>query len=75
MGDWEEVMFRFSDASTIRVIYNRKAGAPNKDKTDFKEFSVGKTYNKNKNIHGFYKDSPVDHNTKNPFSGFATKLK
>ena len=33
MGDWEEVMFRFSDASTIRVIYNRKAGAPNKDKT------------------------------------------
>ena len=45
------------------------------DKTDFEEFSVGTTYNKNKNIHGFYKDSPVDHNTKNPFSGFATKLK
>ena len=63
MGDWEEVMFRFNDVNTIRVVYNRKAGAPNKDKT---------TYNTIKNIHGFYKYSPADHNKRNPSSGFAT---
>ena len=28
MADWEELLFRFADANTIRVIYNRKAGAP-----------------------------------------------
>ena len=52
MGDWEEVVFRFSDVSTIRVIYNRKASAPNNDKTDFDKFLTGATYNKNKNVHG-----------------------
>ena len=72
MGDWEEVMFRFSDISTIRVIYNRKAGAPNKDKTDFDKFLMGTTYSTIKNIHGFYKYSPADHNKRNPPSGFAT---
>ena len=55
MGDWEEVIFRFSDVSTIRVIYNRKASAPNNDKTDFDKFLTGTTYNKNNNVHGFYK--------------------
>ena len=72
MGDWEEVMFRFNDVNTIRVVYNRKAGAPNKDKTDFDKFLMGTTYNTIKNIHGFYKYSPADHNKKNPSSGFAT---
>ena len=72
MGDWEEVMFRFSDVSTIRVIYNRKTGAPNKDKTDFDKFLMGTTYSTIKNIHGFYKYSPADHNERNPSSGFAT---
>ena len=72
MGDWEEVMFRFSDVSTIRVIYNRKAGAPNKDKTNFDKFLMGTTYKTLKNIHGFYKYSPADHNRRNPSSGFAT---
>ena len=71
MGDWEEVMFRFKDVNTIRVIYNRKAGAPNKDKTDFDKFLMGPTNNKIKNIHGFYKYSPADHNKRNPSSGFA----
>ena len=52
MGDWEEVVFRFSDVITIRVIYNRKASAPNNDKTDFDKFLTGATYNKNKNVHG-----------------------
>ena len=33
MGDWEEVVFRFSDVSTIRVIYNRKASAPKQTST------------------------------------------
>ena len=26
MRDWKQVMFRFADVNTIRVIYNRKAG-------------------------------------------------
>ena len=72
MGDWEEVMFRFSDVNTIRVIYSRKAGAPNKDKTEFDKFLMGTTITANKNIHGFYKYSPADHNKRNPASGFAT---
>ena len=72
MGDWEEVMFRFSDVSTIRVIYNRKAGAPNKDKTDFDKFLMGTTYSTIKNIHGFYKYSPADKNKKNPPTTFAS---
>ena len=45
MGDWEEVMFRLSDVNTIRVNKNRKADAPNKDKTDFDKFLMGTTYN------------------------------
>ena len=72
MGDWEEVLFRFHDFNTIRVIYNRKAGAPNKDKTDFDKFLMGTTTAINKNIYGFYKYSPTDHNKRNPSSGFAT---
>ena len=61
------------DVSTIRVIYSRKASAPNNnDKTDFEKFLTGTTYNKNKNIHGFYKYSPADNNNRNPSSGFAT---
>ena len=72
MGDWEEVMFRFSDVSTIRVIYNRKAGAPNKDKTAFGKFLMGGSYFSVRNVHGFYKYSPADQNKRNPSSGFAT---
>ena len=72
MEDWEEVLFRFKDVNTIRVIYNRKAGAPNKDKTDFDKFIMGSTYITVKNIYGFYKYSPADHNKRNPSSGFAT---
>ena len=72
MGDWEEVMFRFSDVNTIRVIYNRKAGAPNRDKTEFDKFLMGTTYNTIKNIYGFYKYSPADHNKRNPSSSFVT---
>ena len=45
MGDWEEVMFRFADVDTIRVIYNRKAGAPNNDKEEFDKYMMGKTVN------------------------------
>ena len=72
MGDWEEVMFRFSDVNTIRVIYNRKAGAPNPEKTEFDEFLMGKSYIETNNIYGFYKYSPVDHNKRSPSSGVAT---
>ena len=45
MGDWEEVIFQLRDVNTIRVNKNRKAGAPNKDKTDFDKFLMGTTYN------------------------------
>ena len=71
MGDWKEVMFRFADVNTIRVIYNRKAGAPQNDKTVFDKFLMGKS-GSIKNVHGFYKYSPADHNTRSPAVGFAT---
>ena len=70
MGDWKEVMFRFADVDTIRVIYNRKAGAPNKDKEEFNKFLMGKSMQWCKNVNGFYKYSPAD-NKRNPSVGFA----
>ncbi|KAL9982664.1 hypothetical protein ACROYT_G004735 [Oculina patagonica] len=72
MGDWEEVMFRFSDVNTIRVIYNRKAGAPQNNKKEFEEFLMGKTASLMKDVHGFYKYSPADNNKRSPAQGFAT---
>jgi len=41
MGDWEEVMLRYEDMDTIRVIYNREAGAPQNEKTEFEKFLMG----------------------------------
>ncbi|XP_078355992.1 uncharacterized protein LOC144640791 [Oculina patagonica] len=72
MGDWEEVMFRFADVNTIRVIYNRTAGAPQNDKTEFDEFLMGKSGLFKKNVYGFYKYSPADNNQRSPAVGFAT---
>ena len=72
MGNWKEVMFRFADVDTIRVIYNRKAGAPNKDKEEFDKFLMGKSIlDLRKNVNGFYKYSPAD-NKRNPSVGFDT---
>ena len=71
MGDWEEVMFRFADVNTIRVIYNRKAGAPNNDKEEFDRYLMGKSVTLKKNVNGFYKYSTADQN-RNPPVGFAT---
>ena len=71
MGNWKEVMFRFADVDTIRVIYNRKTGAPNKGKEEFDKFLMGKSMNLYKNVNGFYKYSPAD-NKRNPSVGFAT---
>lgn len=72
MRDWKEVMFRFADVSTIRVIYNRKAGAPRKEKEEFDKFVMGKNGRLLKpNVFGFYKYSPADHK-RSPTSGFAT---
>ena len=64
MGNWKEVMFRFADVDTIRLIYNRKAGAPNKDKEEFDKFLI-------KHVNGFYKYSSAE-NKRNPSVGFAT---
>ncbi|XP_078358044.1 fibrinogen-like protein A [Oculina patagonica] len=73
MGDWEEVMFRFADVNNIRVIYNRKAGAPQIGKTQFEMFLMGKSLHpKSKDVYGFYKYSPADHNKRNPAVSFAT---
>jgi len=71
MGDWDEVMFRFADVNTIRVIYNRKAGAPQKNKQEFDKFLMGKSAPIVKNVYGFYKYSLKDHK-RSPTSGFAT---
>ena len=71
MGNWKEVMFRFADVDTIRIIYNKKAGAPNKDKEEFDKFLMGKSMKLIKNVNGFYKYSPAD-NKRNPSVGFAT---
>ncbi|XP_078357996.1 uncharacterized protein LOC144642792 [Oculina patagonica] len=72
MGDWEEVMFRFADVNTIRVIYNRMAGAPQNDKTEFEKFLMGKFSSIHRNVDGFYKYSPADKNQRSPTQGFAT---
>ncbi len=72
MGDWEEVMFRFADVNTIRVIYNRKGGAPEDDKEEFENFLMGKFASLIKDVHGFYKYSPADNNQRSPARGFVT---
>ena len=71
MGDWEEVMFRFNDVNTIRVIYNRKAGAPNRDKTEFENLLMGRSHEERGNVFGFFKYSPADRHKKTPAVGFA----
>jgi len=71
VGDWEEVMFRFAEVNTIRVIYNRKAGAPQNGKTVFETFLMGKGTSVDTKLSGFYKYSPADRNKRNPSSGFA----
>jgi len=74
MGDWKEVMFRFADVNTIRVIYNRKLGAPQKEKEEFDKFLDGKVKSREliKNVYGFYKYSLTDNKRSPTSSGFAT---
>jgi len=69
--DWKEVMFRFADVNTIRVIYNRKAGAPQPDKEEFEKYLMGKSSQLQKNVYGVYKYSPTDQN-RSPSGGYAT---
>ena len=71
MGDWDEIMFRFADVNTIRVIYNRKAGAPNVNKAEFDKFLMGKSMYRRKDMYGFYKYSPRD-SKRNPKGGYFT---
>ena len=72
MGDWEEVMFHFEDMDTIRVIYSREAGAPQNEKTEFEKFLMGGSASLQKDVYGFYKYSPADHNKRSPAVDFAT---
>ena len=71
MGDWDEIMFRFADVNTIRVIYNRKAGAPNVNKAEFDKFLMGKSLDRIKDVYGFYKYSLRDPK-RNPKGGYLT---
>ena len=71
VGDWEEVMFRLADVNTIRVIYNRDAGAPQNEKTEFEKFLMGGSATLIKDVYGFYKYSPADHNKRSPAVGFT----
>ena len=71
MGDWEEVMFRFGDINTIRVIYSREAGAPQNEKTEFEKFLMGGSASLAKDVYGFYKYSPADRNKRSPAVGFT----
>ena len=71
MGDWEEVMFRFADVNTIRVIYSREAGAPQNEKTEFEKFLMGGSASLAKDVYGFYKYSPADRNKRRPAVGFT----
>ena len=64
-------MFRFADVDSIRLIYNRKAGAPNKNKEEFDKFLMGKSMQLVKHVNGFYKYRPAE-NKRNPSVGFAT---
>ncbi|PFX15307.1 SCO-spondin [Stylophora pistillata] len=50
---------------------NRKAGAPNKDKTEFDKYLMGKSGGQQGNVIGFSKYSPADHNKKTPAVGSA----
>ena len=72
MGDWTEVMFRFSDRNDIRVIYSRKGGAPSAEKQLFDDFLENPTKDANKNVNGFYKNSPATGGKREPAVGFAT---
>ncbi len=70
MGDWEEVMFMFADVNTIRVIYDRKAGAPQNDKRAFEKFLMGTSAATYTKVYGFYKYSPAHNNQRSPVKGF-----
>ena len=72
MGDWKEVMFRFADVNTIRLIYNKKAGAPQNEKKEFEDFLMGKSFQSIKNVYGFYKYDPSNNNGRSPSQGFVT---
>jgi len=71
MGDWREVMFRFADSNTIRVIYNRKAGATRSGKKEFERFLMGKSANMYRTVFGFYKHGLENYNQRSPAGGFA----
>lgn len=59
MNDWREVMFRFSDENSIRVVYNHKGGSPGRGKENFKNFLMGKSIDVDaEKVDGFYKFSP-----------------
>ena len=75
---WDEVMFRFSDVTNIRVIYSWKAGSRPGVANGFDNFLMGRqgrsSYgysNRYSNLYGFYKYSPADGGKRNPPTGFA----
>ena len=73
MNDWNKVMFRFADDNNIRVIYNRKPGAPENDK--FNKFLMGTPLQVTTDVLGFYRYSPAVQNKRSPASGFKKIVK
>ena len=77
---WEEVMFRFSDVTNIRVIYSWKEGSRPGITNHFDSFLMGSVssysgYSRpsnTANLYGFYKYSPADGGERNPPTGFAS---
>ena len=80
---WDEVMFRFSDVTNIRVIYSWKAGSRPGVGNGFDNFLMGRSSNRGSfghsrysnreiNLYGFYKYSPADGGKRNPPTGFAS---
>ena len=70
---WDEVMFRFSDVTNIRVIYSWKAGSRPGVANGFDNFLMGYSIysNQETSLYGFYKYSPADGGKRNPPTGFA----
>ena len=69
MGDWTEVLFRFSNRNDIRVVYSREGGGSNSGKQLFDNFLQNPTKNAMKHVNGFYKYSPATGGKRKPKLG------
>ena len=71
MGDWTEVMFRFSDRNDTRVIYSREGGGSSSGKQVFDGFLQNPNGNHKQSVSGFYKYSPATGGKREPRLGLV----